>query len=98
MENLEHIKRMIDQGDTTNAILLLDNLISKSEQTCDDFYYLRGNAYRKQGDWQKALNNYLEAKAINPESSVLSGFIILHFLKQTAALSKTFLSRKTLPR
>ena len=26
------------------------------------------NAYRKLGDWQMALNNYLEAIALNPES------------------------------
>ena len=25
-------------------------------------YYLEGNKYRKEGNWQAALNNYLEAK------------------------------------
>ncbi|MBQ1974034.1 MAG: tetratricopeptide repeat protein, partial [Paraprevotella sp.] len=31
-------------------------------------YYLLGNAYRKQSNWQMALNNYAEAIAIDPES------------------------------
>ena len=30
--------------------------------------HLGGNAYRKQGNWQMALNSYLEAIALNPES------------------------------
>lgn len=31
-------------------------------------YYIRGNEYRRQGNWQEALNNYLEAIALDPES------------------------------
>ncbi|MBO5507222.1 MAG: tetratricopeptide repeat protein, partial [Bacteroides sp.] len=38
----------------------------------DEPYYLLGNAYRKMGDWQQALNNYLEAIERNPESPAVS--------------------------
>lgn len=31
-------------------------------------YYLEGNKYRKEGNWQTALNNYLEAIKLDPES------------------------------
>lgn len=31
-------------------------------------YYLEGNKYRKKGNWQAALNNYLEAIKLDPES------------------------------
>ena len=31
-------------------------------------YYQRGNAYRQQGNWQMAINNYMEAIALDPES------------------------------
>ncbi len=31
-------------------------------------YYKKGNEYRQQGNWQMALNNYLEAIALDPES------------------------------
>lgn len=31
-------------------------------------YYLEGNKYRKEGNWQAALNNYFEAIKLDPES------------------------------
>jgi len=33
----------------------------------EEFYRL-GNQYRKEGNWQMALNNYLEAIELDPES------------------------------
>ena len=33
-----------------------------------DEYYRKGNEFRKQGNWQEALNCYMEAIAITPES------------------------------
>ena len=35
--------------------------------TAED-YYLLGNEYRRKGDWQHAIDNYLEAIALEPES------------------------------
>lgn len=31
-------------------------------------YYLRGNEYRRQGNWQEAINCYLEAIELDPDS------------------------------
>lgn len=31
-------------------------------------YYQKGNEYRRQSDWKRALDNYLEAIALDPES------------------------------
>lgn len=31
-------------------------------------YYQQGNEYRRQGDWQHAINCYMEATAIDPDS------------------------------
>lgn len=31
-------------------------------------YYQQGNAFRKQGDWQRALNCYIEAISLDPNS------------------------------
>lgn len=31
-------------------------------------WYLRGNKFRKQQNWQEALNCYMEAIALDPES------------------------------
>ena len=35
--------------------------------TAEEYSQL-GNEYRRQGNWQMALNNYLEAIALDPES------------------------------
>jgi len=33
-----------------------------------DEYYKKGNDYRRKGDWKHAIDNYLEAIAIDPNS------------------------------
>lgn len=71
MEQLKTIKELINQGQIDQAIKELDVIIANSPSTSDEAYYLRGNAYRKKGDWQTALNNYLSAIEINPESPAL---------------------------
>ncbi|MBQ4521161.1 MAG: tetratricopeptide repeat protein [Bacteroidaceae bacterium] len=63
----ENIKRLISDGNLQDAISQLDGLIGESCKD-DELYYLRGNAYRKLCNWQLALNNYLEAISLNPES------------------------------
>lgn len=35
--------------------------------TAEDYYKL-GNEYRRKGDWKHAIENYLEAIALDPES------------------------------
>lgn len=67
-EQLQDIKKLIEQGDTERAIDALTNFIRNDAHVNDEAYYLLGNAYRKKGDWQQALNNYLEAIDRNPES------------------------------
>jgi tetratricopeptide (TPR) repeat protein len=70
MEELSTIKGLLDKDDVEVAINALDIFI-ESNPTCDEAYYLRGNAYRKQGNWQQAINNYLSAIEINPQSPAL---------------------------
>ena len=72
MKQLETIKELINQGDINKAIEALDALLTQTDfAPKDEVYYLRGNAYRKQGNWQQALNNYQSAIEINPESPAL---------------------------
>ena len=66
-ETLTTIRSLISNGELDKAIKQLTDYI-ETEQTDDEPYYLLGNAYRKQGNWQMALNNYLEAMERNPES------------------------------
>lgn len=63
MKQLETIKELINQGDINKAIEALDALLTQTDfAPKDEVYYLRGNAYRKQGNWQQA------STIINPPS------------------------------
>ena len=64
---MEAIKQLILDNKADEAIRLLDEIIAADPQH-DEAYYLRGNAWRKKGNMQLAINNYLEAMEINPES------------------------------
>ena len=69
MEQLNTIKELIGQGNVTKAIQLLDEYLATATSVKrDEAFYLRGNAYRKQGNWQQALNNYQYAIDLNPDS------------------------------
>ena len=67
-QELNVIKELIKEGKLDMAIEQLNDHIHRGLPNDDEPYYLLGNAYRKQGNWQLALNNYLEAMERNPES------------------------------
>ena len=67
-EKLTIVKEYIKSGELETAIRMLSEYIQADTTRDDEPYYLLGNAYRKQGNWQLALNNYLEAMERNPES------------------------------
>jgi tetratricopeptide (TPR) repeat protein len=66
MSELGFIEKLLLEGKTDDAISRLDSYLSLHPS--DHAFYLRGNAYRKKGDWQGAMNNYLEAMTLNPDS------------------------------
>ena len=67
-DNLSNIRKLIQEGELNTAIEQLTTYIQSDTTDNDEPYYLLGNAFRKQGNWQLALNNYLEAMERNPES------------------------------
>lgn len=67
MKQLDDIKALIRQGAADEAIRLLDEFLHE-HRTHDEAWYLRGNAYRKLGNWQQAMNSYQEAIDLNPDS------------------------------
>ena len=72
-ETLSQYKKEIREGEIEKAILGLKKYIETNNVSCEDEpFYLLGNAYRKQGNWQMALNNYLEAIEKNPESPAVN--------------------------
>ena len=64
---MEAIKKLIYDGQTEEAIALLNDYITAHPEA-DEAWFLRGNAYRKRGDNRQALNNYLRAMELNPEN------------------------------
>jgi tetratricopeptide (TPR) repeat protein len=66
--SLGAIKELINQGEIEEAIERLDGCLLTCTTDKDKVYYLKGNAYRKLGNWQQALNCYQSAIDINSES------------------------------
>lgn len=77
MEKLDTIKELISQGETELAIKELDLFLQTSAEHRDQAYYLCGNAWRKQGNWQQALNNYRRAMDINPDSPAKNAYAMV---------------------
>lgn len=76
MENLEAVRRFIYEGRLEEALAALDEIIRR-DAACDVAFYLRGNIYRKKNDWQQALNNYLAAIELNPDSPAKQAYEML---------------------
>ena len=67
MERLNTIKELINQGNVEQAIQQLDEILQTDFPGKDEATTCGGNAYRKQGNWQQALNNYQYAIDLNPK-------------------------------
>lgn len=68
MDQLLQIKELLWKNQVEQAIRQLDLMLDGDCPQKDQIYYLRGNAYRKHSDWQRALNDYQRAADLNPQS------------------------------
>lgn len=66
-KDYREIRQDITQGRTAEAMEKLDAALA-SRPADATLHYLRGNVFRKQGRWSDAINCYLAAEAIDPES------------------------------
>ena len=64
----DRIKVLLDEDKADDAISLLERFRAEGGAMDDTLFYLLGNAWRKKGNWQMPMNNYLEAVHINPDS------------------------------
>lgn len=63
----EEMVGLLNQGKVEEAIQSIrERLDMKPED--DSLHYLMGNAYRRQSNWQMALEHYAEAVELNPDS------------------------------
>ena len=72
----ERVQALLDAYETDEAISLLDGYRASGAPMDDTLFYLLGNAWRKKGNWQMAMNNYLEAIHRNPESPAVQALEI----------------------
>lgn len=64
----ERIRQLLQEDRPDEAIALLDRWRADGGTMDAGLFYLLGNAWRKKGDWQLAINNYLEAVHLDPDS------------------------------
>ena len=64
----QKVRDLLEASQADEAITLLEGFRQGGGEMTDTLFYLQGNAWRKKGNWQMAINNYLEAIALNPES------------------------------
>ena len=64
----ERIRNLLATEKADEAIAQLEAWRRAGGAMDDELFYLLGNAWRKKGNWQMAMNNYLEAVALNPQS------------------------------
>lgn len=66
-DKTDRIKALMETGEGEDVVAALDRMLENSPND-DLLLYTRGNAKRKKGDWAGAINDYLAAKTINPDS------------------------------
>lgn len=64
----EEVRRLLQEDRADEAIARISRFRAEGGPMDDRLFYLLGNAWRKKGDWQQAINNYLEAVHLNPDS------------------------------
>ena len=64
----DRIRAFLEGNRADDVIDLVESYRMEGGAMDDEIFYLLGNAWRKKGNWQMAMNNYLEAVHLNPES------------------------------
>ena len=77
MKTIQEIKDMISRNEGQAAIDAVNEMAGTSDvsrETLAMAYYLRGNAYRKNGDIRMALNSYLAAMELDPDGPAAEAY------------------------
>ena len=77
MKTIQEIKDMLSRSEGELALSAATEIVedkAASRETLAMAYYLRGNAYRQQGNVRLALNNYLESMDIDPNGPAAEAY------------------------
>ncbi|MBQ7691710.1 MAG: tetratricopeptide repeat protein [Muribaculaceae bacterium] len=67
---------MLSASRSAEVVAAVDELVAQGgdRRVLAQAYYLRGNAYRQQGDMRQAMNSYLEAIDLDPEGPAAQAY------------------------
>ena len=77
MKTIQEIKDMLSRSESEEALNAANEIVENkttSKETLANAYYLRGNAYRQNGNARMALNSYLEAMDIDPDGPAAEAY------------------------
>ena len=68
---------MLSHSESEQALVAANEIVENkgiSKETLAQAYYLRGNAFRQNGNIRMALNSYLEAMEIDPDGPAAEAY------------------------
>ena len=77
MKSIQEIKDMLSRSEGDEALNAASEIIESngvSKETLANAYYLRGNAYRQNGNVRMALNSYLESMELDPDGPAAEAY------------------------
>ena len=77
MKTIQEIKEMLSRSEGQEALEAANEIVADkgaSRETLANAYYLRGNAYRQQGNVRMALNSYLESMELDPDGPAAEAY------------------------
>ena len=77
MKTIQEIKDMLSRSEGEMALSAANEIVENkgvSRETLAQAYYLRGNAYRQEGNIRMALNSYLEAMDLDPDGPAAEAY------------------------
>ena len=77
MKTIQEIKDMLSRSEGEQALEAANEILnnkSVSRETLATAYYLRGNAYRQNGNVRMALNSYLESMELDPDGPAAEAY------------------------
>ena len=77
MKTIQEIKEMLSRSEGDQALEAASEIIDSkgiNREMLANAYYLRGNAYRQNGNVRMALNSYLESMELDPDGPAAEAY------------------------
>ncbi len=77
MKTIQEIKEMLSRSEGQAALQAVSEIIDSKDTDKEKLamaYYLRGNAYRQNGNVRMALNSYLESMDLDPDGPAAEAY------------------------